>query len=51
MVVWRPADGTWYVRSRVGCQLDCSMGDCPDGMDCVGVGPGGAVMLCAWPPP
>lgn len=33
------------------CQLDCSMGDCPDGMSCVGVGPGGAVMLCAWPAP
>jgi hypothetical protein len=32
------------------CELDCSMGECPDGMDCVGLGPMGQVMRCAWPP-
>ena len=32
------------------CLLDCSEGDCPDGMDCVGLGPGGNAMRCAWPP-
>lgn len=32
------------------CELDCSMGECPDGMGCVGLGPMGQVMRCAWPP-
>jgi hypothetical protein len=32
------------------CLLDCSMGECPDGMSCIGVGPGGNFMVCAWPP-
>jgi hypothetical protein len=32
------------------CELDCAMGDCPDGMDCVGLGPMGAIQRCMWPP-
>lgn len=31
------------------CELDCSMGECPDGMDCVGLGPMGQIMRCVWP--
>ncbi|MEM7154150.1 MAG: hypothetical protein AAF799_14980 [Myxococcota bacterium] len=32
------------------CLLDCSKGDCPDGMICIGLGMGGNAMRCAWPP-
>ncbi|MCA9708011.1 MAG: hypothetical protein KDK70_19315 [Myxococcales bacterium] len=31
------------------CMLDCSMGTCPAGMECVGLGPGGMAMRCVWP--
>lgn len=31
------------------CELDCSNGDCPDGMDCVGLGPMGQAERCVWP--
>ncbi len=31
------------------CQLDCSRGECPDGMECVGVGPMMQIQLCVWP--
>lgn len=31
------------------CQLDCSDGDCPDGMECVALGPMAQVQLCVWP--
>lgn len=30
------------------CALDCSDGDCPDGMECISAGPAGNV--CMWPP-
>ncbi len=34
------------------CALDCSDGaQCPDGMDCVGLGMDGQAMRCAWPAP
>jgi hypothetical protein len=32
------------------CQLDCSAGPCPDGMQCVALGPMGQALRCLWPP-
>jgi hypothetical protein len=32
------------------CQLDCSQGECPAGMECVGLGPMGQALRCLWPP-
>ena len=32
------------------CELDCSEDAiCPDDMECIGVGPGGMFMRCAYP--